>query len=298
MSRFSFGFAYLIIAGVVILAMSQFLPIGSGNSDSQPTESQLAVELLAQFGTLPGVDVSTSTATIDLAPPADDATSITGPAEPPTTAPSRSTATEPPASEPPTSDEPTAVTSPGDYDNQRLSIHIAFESQVGDVTTDEFAATALAVLGEPTGWTQAGFDFVQTEATELRVVLAEPGDVDYLCQPLRTAGIYSCQSRATVAINADRWRNATTFWDGTLDDYRRYVINHEVGHLIGQFHPQPRCPNAGGQAAVMEPQTKGLEGCIGNAVPLQWEIEYASVRPVRIGPAPDYPNTTPVNQGG
>ena len=99
-----------------------------------------------------------------------------------------------------------------------------------------------------------------------------------------------------VALNATRWREATDSWDNTVELYRKYLVNHEVGHLIGQRHPTPRCPVPGAPAAVMEQQTKGLEGCVGNGIPRQWEIDYAARRPAVIGPLPSWgPDPVPAN---
>ena len=81
-----------------------------------------------------------------------------------------------------------------------------------------------------------------------------------------------------------------------MADYRTYLVNHEVGHLIGLRHPTPRCPTPGAPAAVMEPQTGGLVGCVGNGWPRDWEIDYALVRPAVIAPLPDWgPDPVPAN---
>lgn len=154
----------------------------------------------------------------------------------------------------------------------------------------------LSVLNDERGWRRAGFSFVAEETSPFTIVLAEGPEVDQLCLPLQTFGTVSCQNGPVVALNADRWRTGVDHWDGELSGYRGYLVNHEVGHLLGQRHPKPRCPVAGRPAGVMEQQTAGLEGCVGNAWPRDWEVEFAAVRPVVYAPLPDWgPDPVPAS---
>lgn len=177
-------------------------------------------------------------------------------------------------------------------------VGLRFESRIADVNTTTLQSVALAVLNDPRGWSQAGFSFYADSASPYRVILDEGAKVDALCDPLGTGGLYSCQNGPIVAFNATRWRQAFKGWDVTLEEYRQYMVNHEVGHLFGQRHPQPRCPIVGGRAAVMEQQSKGLAGCRGNAWPLSWEITRAAARPIKWAPPPEWhPDPVPVNLG-
>ncbi len=187
----------------------------------------------------------------------------------------------------------TAVTTP---ESEKQIVPLRIESRVSDVTTDEFAAVALEILNDPRGWVRAGFSFVRDDTAGYLLVLAEGPEVDQLCLPLDTATKVSCQNGPVVALNADRWRVGVSHWDDDLTAYRGYLVNHEVGHLLGQRHPTPRCPVPGRPAAVMEPQTGNLKGCRGNAWPRDWEIEHASQRPVVYAPLPDWgPDPVPPN---
>ena len=159
-------------------------------------------------------------------------------------------------------------------------------------TSSVFAAAAMATLTDPRGWGRSGFSFVADDASELTVVLAEPDRVDALCLPLETKGNASCQNGPVVALNARLWRDGSDDWDASVDDYRTYLVNHEVGHLIGLRHPADRCPEGEAVSAVMEPQTGGLV-CAGNGWPLGWEIEWAANRPAEIGPLPDWDGPRP-----
>jgi len=81
-----------------------------------------------------------------------------------------------------------------------------------------------------------------------------------MCAPLQTNGRFSCARNGWIAINSLRWFGATDTWPGDLDTYRRYVVNHEVGHyIVGAGHAA--CPAVGEPAPIMMQQTKGLDGC-------------------------------------
>jgi hypothetical protein len=184
----------------------------------------------------------------------------------------------------------------GDPADTEQVVALRIESRVDDVAGATLEAEVLGWLNHPDGWARAGFRFVTDDASPFSVVLAEGDEVDELCLPLETSGSVSCQNGPVVALNADRWRNAVEHWDSTVADYRGYLVNHEVGHLLGQRHPEPRCPVEGRPAAVMEQQTGGLKGCTGNPWPRDWEIELARQRPVVYAPLPDWgPEPVPGN---
>ncbi|MCP3975723.1 MAG: DUF3152 domain-containing protein [bacterium] len=237
-----------------------------------------------------------STTTSRPPPTAPTTTSTVAPTSTSTTSTSSatsSTTTTPPTTVATTSTPATQVTAPGTYDEAQLSVRLGFRSDVADVTSEELQVAALAILNSPTGWTRSGFEFVADANSQLIVILAEGPDVDELCLPLDTGGTVNCQNGPVVALNADRWRSAFAGWDATLADYRTYVVNHEVGHLIGLRHPTERCPTAERISALMEPQTTNLRGCVGNGMPLDWEVDWANNRPVVIGPDPDWDGPRP-----
>ena len=100
----------------------------------------------------------------------------------------------------------------------------------------------------------------------VRVVLANPATVDSRCAAigLFTAGTFSCWDGSRAMINLERWKNGATDFK-SLDNYRRYVINHEVGHGLGFGHQS--CPSAGALAPLMMQQTKTTGACRPNAWP-------------------------------
>jgi len=165
-----------------------------------------------------------------------------------------------------------------------VEVSYRLERRTGDPATAGFEALAEATLGDLRGWGRAGFHLVRRPAASFVVVLAEGPEVDSLCLPYDTFGLYSCQNGPVVAINADRWRTATSKWTGTLSDYRRYLLGHEVGHLLGQHHPPAQCPAPGRMAPLMAQQSTELKGCLPNPWPLEVEVEEARRRPADLAP--------------
>jgi hypothetical protein len=97
------------------------------------------------------------------------------------------------------------------------------------------------------------------------VTFASPGTVDKLCVPLSTQGRTSCASTPRAVLNYWRWVNGVEYFGADLTGYRQYMVNHEVGHLLGHLHET--CPGKGKVAPVMSQQTLGLAGCTPNAWP-------------------------------
>lgn len=135
-----------------------------------------------------------------------------------------------------------------------------------DIDRDLFAATVIDTLNDPRGWGGDGsVSFAWTDgAADIRVVLASPGTVDQMCAPLETVGLYSCGREGRAVLNHMRWVEATEEFDDRTE-YRQYLVNHEVGHLLGQPHVE--CPAAGEVAPIMQQQTIGVAPCVPNAWP-------------------------------
>jgi hypothetical protein len=129
------------------------------------------------------------------------------------------------------------------------------------------AAQVQRTLTDPRGWQPIEHvAFVRTAGpASFDLILASPTMVDRLCYPLDTVGELSCRNGSRVILNAKRWVSAVPWYRGHLDEYRAYLVNHEVGHRLGHGHKG--CPAPGAPAPVMVQQSKSLYGCTPNPWP-------------------------------
>ena len=141
--------------------------------------------------------------------------------------------------------------------------------QGSGVSVRDFALAVDATLRHPRGWTAGGhwrFQRVASADADLVIRLATPDTVDASCAAAGadTDGYTSCRAGQHVMLNLDRWLDGVPHVRD-LALYRHYLVNHEVGHGLGQGHE--RCPGKGRPAPVMLQQTLGLDGCTPNPWP-------------------------------
>jgi hypothetical protein len=160
---------------------------------------------------------------------------------------------------------------------------------------DDFADFVDATLGDDRSWIAGGglrLQRVGGDASNynFNVYLVTPYTAERLCGAVGL-GIFwrgepytSCQAGQTAVINVTRWVKGIPDYGASLDVYRQYAINHEVGHVFGHGHEL--CPAEGKRAPVMQQQTFSLQGCTANGWPYLGGRRYAGP-PGRIVPPDD-----------
>ena len=149
-----------------------------------------------------------------------------------------------------------------------------------DEDPDEVAEFIEETLGHRQGWTaggdlrlqrvpgDGGYDFTVFLATSgTAAQLCAAGGLEIIGPGLPEGGV-SCQSGGQVVLNFSRWRLSVPEYvdaEVPLADYRRMLVNHEVGHQLGHGHEG--CPGEGEPAPVMQQQTIALNGCEPNSWP-------------------------------
>jgi hypothetical protein len=149
---------------------------------------------------------------------------------------------------------------------------VRVEVEQGLPVDGEVLATAvLATLNDPRGWSGPdGVTFSRTAADDasIRVVLASPATTDRMCAPLATEGKYSCGNSVSgvAVLNFERWVLGAPDFGDDVATYRQYLVNHEVGHVLGHGHED--CPAPGAVAPVMVQQSISAQGCLTNGWPV------------------------------
>lgn len=137
-----------------------------------------------------------------------------------------------------------------------------------EVDSEKFAALVLATLNDPRSWGGDGSQtFARTASADatLSVSLASPDLVDDLCAPLDTEGLWSCGVERHAVLNSMRWAEGSGIYGDDRVAYREYLVNHEVGHVLGYGHVQ--CSGRTDRADVMVQQSGDSLPCVPNGWP-------------------------------
>jgi uncharacterized protein DUF3152 len=161
---------------------------------------------------------------------------------------------------------PIQTTQPVGRSGPLMRYRVEVEKDIKGVPAAAFAQAVGATLADPRGWTAGGhWRFQQVgpgRHPDFTIYLATPGTRDDLCDDVPD-GYTSCRNGADVVLNVARWVKGVPFIG--LPTYRQYMVNHEVGHKLGNGHQL--CPAPGQPAPVMQQQTLGLHGCQPNPWP-------------------------------
>jgi hypothetical protein len=132
-----------------------------------------------------------------------------------------------------------------------------------NVDERQFDFYLMAYLNSPDGWSQDGYSFEPTEkiSSQVWIRLSSSKTIETKCG---IAGKLSCAELGGrhMYLNADRWFHGSKESKLDLENYRQYMVSHEIGHILGKDHQ--KCPCKGCKAPIMMQQTRGIAQCIPN----------------------------------
>lgn len=129
--------------------------------------------------------------------------------------------------------------------NIRIPVQIAYEVGI--------------YLNDPDGWSKYGYFFEPVNSKEdVHIRLSLPSTIEKICGFGENLSCAELGGRH-MYLNSDRWFNGAPASKLPLDQYRQYMISHEIGHILG--HDHKKCPCKGCKAPIMMQQTNGIGNC-------------------------------------
>ena len=154
------------------------------------------------------------------------------------------------------------------------------------LSRQSFARAVRRILCDERSWIASGsVRFRYHPLGSLLIGLRTPDESQRRCLQITGLSVnrtYSCGTRPEVVINSDRWFGNSSKFPASLTEYRRMLINHEVGHSLGLHHQS--CTADGEAAPVMMQQSKGMHSSNGfTCIPNPWprKEELARLRSIR-----------------
>jgi hypothetical protein len=140
--------------------------------------------------------------------------------------------------------------------------HYRFRTEVDkdiSYSPTQFEFYIITYLNDPDGWNAKGYTFELVDSKEdVLIRLSSPKTIRNEC------GLPSNLSCAEMNgnhmyLNADRWLHGSKQSKLSLENYRQYMVSHEIGHILGFDHKT--CPCVGCNAPIMMQQTLGIGKC-------------------------------------
>lgn len=114
-------------------------------------------------------------------------------------------------------------------------------------------------LNDPQGWSKHGYFFEPVSSKEkVTIHLSMPSKIRSVCGLPDNLSCAELGGRF-MYLNADRWFHGAEPSKLSLENYRQYMVSHEIGHILGHEHEKCTCKNC--PAPIMMQQTKGIGEC-------------------------------------
>jgi hypothetical protein len=125
--------------------------------------------------------------------------------------------------------------------------------------TSQIVFLVLIYLNDPDGWDKHGYYFEEVKYGEkVHIRISSTNTITHECG---LSGQLSCAILGgnKMWLNSERWFNGATKSGLSLDNYRQYMVSHEMGHILG--HDHSKCGCKGCKAPIMMQQTVGIGHC-------------------------------------
>lgn len=138
-----------------------------------------------------------------------------------------------------------------------------------------FQAKVKIILTDPKGWRRANIDFVETSDKKKTLYVITLAPNKFIT---KTCGFknMSCtiMKHNICFINLQRWLSGSPHSNMNLNQYRYYVVNHEVGHMLDldDYFKKAKGQEIGTPGPVMVQHTLGNNGFLPNCKPTTDEI--------------------------
>ena len=122
----------------------------------------------------------------------------------------------------------------------------------------QFVNAVKRILLDARGWRKYGYEFIFVDPKDKCDITVRLASIRHMEREYDESfkGLSVCNMATRVIdINSGRWFGGSEASGLPLDQYRQYVINHEVGHALGCRQHAHQCVD--GVAPVMMQQTKG-----------------------------------------
>jgi len=134
-------------------------------------------------------------------------------------------------------------------------------------SSKQFAKEVAIYLADPDGWAQM-YRFVE-DPTGKHIRLSQPSTLKVegcMHDGLSCAILGGDQ----IWLNYGRWMSGSKASGLPLEQYRQYMVSHEMGHSLGYDHV--KCPGSG-PVPVMVQQTLGIGKCTPNTKLTQIDLQ-------------------------
>ena len=161
------------------------------------------------------------------------------------------------------------------------------------IEPDILTPYVMSILGDAQGWTAHGrVSFGRTDGVaDIRIVFASPKTAKDLCSRPHDAAVVdiappdvpggvpvpdaspsaspakapSCADQGILVVSAYQWAAGAKAFGDEAGQWRDYMINHPIGHLLGE--PDALCGGTGQFAPVMQNQELDFTPCEPNGWP-------------------------------